>query len=223
MENVDVILKETNERLIDMYSNYKGYINTDGAVEYLGIEQAVGELVYSEVESDIGNILLETAKENALIELSLVIDAFPCVVLGVNKEILNIYQRKQSLVMSWVNTDLPEKITIEWDNDWSLRSEFIEDSRVVVDALGMKFYCYSVDDLWETWKLNVGFVNYLDMMSEPLRTKTQYGVRNATTEDEVKSLVAMFKNDLYGLPLMFISEIAPELINNSGLELVSTD
>lgn len=160
---------------------------------------------------------LEQLRSSASAQVLTIIAAFPGQVFNASPEKLEIYERKQLLVNTWVGEGIPTKPQVEWDGDWSLRAEFVTNGYVPVEALGMQFRCTSAVDLWQTWKLNTALGNYLDEHSEPLRTRAQADVAAAKDAAAIEAIVGKFVADLSALPAAFVGTDAPALIAASGL------
>jgi len=160
---------------------------------------------------------LPNAKTAALDKILELLAAFPGQVFGATPEKLVIYERKQQLVNSWAGEDIPPKPQIEWGGDWSQRADFTTNGWVVVEAAGVSFKCSTAVDLWQTWRLNTALANYLDEQSEPLRTRAQADIQAAVSGADVESIVTGFKDSIEALPGMFIANVLPGLVSESGL------
>lgn len=160
---------------------------------------------------------LDELKERAIAILLETISSLPAIVFNASQEKLAIYARKQALVNSWTGESVPTKPQVEWDGDWSQRSEYAENGWVAVEALGVRFQCETAMDLWKTWGLNTALANELDERSEPLRTRAQADIALATDEPEIQAIVTNFIAAINQLPVDFMQNIAPALITASGL------
>lgn len=215
------VSQEADRILRKSHKTYNGYVLKGDNVEFIGVSELESAAVLSEVESGIDFTLLSKHKESSVELVLQKIDAYPVLIFRASRELLTIYERKQNLVNSWQGPGIPHKVVIEWDNDWGIRPEYVLYGFCEVNAIGIKFQCKRAEDLWEIWKLNTIFANYLDSMSEPIRTKAQYGIHVSQSTDEVDDVVSNFTKDLYNLPTLFSQSIAPGVIAESGLTIVS--
>lgn len=222
-----MIIKEAVEHI---YPDIKFGIGGDFIVEQYGPDgtAAIAEWTYSqpqptvsELEAAWAIVGIANAKRDANEKVLSTIDTFPLEVFKCSAKKLRIYERKQALVNSWGGESVPPKPQAEWDGDWSRRAEFTANGWVAVEALGMKFQCTSAADLWQTWRLNTALANYLDEMSEPLRTRAQADIATAVDEAAINAIVTQFTADIGSLPVAFMTSEAPALIAASGLIPVS--